>query len=129
MCTDPNVAFTLRIRLCHGDSRLVVIRAWDNAGWDSAGRIKLNVEVRHGGKVIFPKGQLHCALHGTSDGTAARELVMSLVAMQPGDAEEDYFADYTPDQLDWVTRYGGALGCERESRYCDVEGNPRKDGH
>ncbi|HEY6117460.1 MAG TPA: hypothetical protein VI172_16020 [Candidatus Dormibacteraeota bacterium] len=133
-----STAFTLRVRLYspQHDKRLVTIAAFDgpipnafgwSSGWDSAGRVKLTVEVRHGGKVIFPVGRLCCALHGSSDGIAAKELVMSLVAMRPGDTDADYFAGYTPEQLAWVTEHGEALGIEREARYCDEDGNPRKE--
>jgi hypothetical protein len=125
--TNPNHAFTLRIRLFESeyDRRLVTITAYDDLGWDSAGRVRLTVEVRHGGKVIFPRGQLTCALHGTSDGVKAKEFVMSLVAMRPGDTDDEYFAGYTEAQLAWATEYGEALSCEREFRYCDENGNVR----
>jgi len=125
---DPNLAFTLRVRLFRRehDARLIVIKAFDDLGWDSAGRVKLSCEVSHGGKVIFRRGQLYCAVHGASDGIEARELIMSLVAMKPGDTDEDYFSDYSPEQLEWVSKYGESLGCERESRYCDENGNVKK---
>ena len=92
------------------------------SGWDSAGRIKLTCEVKHGTKVIFPAGQLYCALHGASDSIAAKELAMPLVAMRPGDTDADYFADYTPEQLEWVTEHGEALDTARETRYCEENG-------
>jgi hypothetical protein len=121
--TDP--AFTLRIRTAPtvGYGTTIAIRAYDDLvpGWDNAGRVRLTVEVRHGSAVVFPKGQLTCALHGASDGTAARELVMALVAMRPGDTDEDYFAGYTPEQFAWVTEHGEALDAEREHRYCGPE--------
>lgn len=127
--SDP--AFTLRVRLYTRavDPRLIVIRAYDDCSpsWDEAGRVRIEVEVRHGGDIVFPRGKLYCALHGTSDGIRARELVMSLVAMRPGDTDEEYFADYTPEQLEWATTHGEALSCEREFRYCDENGNPRKE--
>lgn len=141
-----NIAFTLRIRLYRPehDPRLVTITAFDGhnpndpsetggwrSGWDSAGRVKLTCEVKHGGKVIFPVGRLHCALHGSSDGIEARELVMSLVAMHPsagGGEGEDYYADYTPEQLAWVEAHGEALDMERMHRYCDEDGNVREAG-
>lgn len=147
--SDP--AFTLRVRLYRPgyDKRLVTITAYDGfipadidatgtahpgsnpycwtPGWDSAGRIKLTCEVKYGSEVIFPAGQLTCALHGASDGIAAKELVMSLVAMRPGDTDADYFAGYTPEQLAWATEHGESLGMERERRYCDEDGNVRKE--
>lgn len=119
-----NRCFTLKLQ-SGNDNRKIVIYTYDDLGWDSAGRVKLSVEVRHGGKVIFPRGQLYCALHGSSDGVKARELVLSLVAMKPGDTDADYFNAYTPDQKDWVEAHGDAISSERESRYCDENGNIR----
>lgn len=129
---DP--CFTLRVRLYtrEHDARCITIRAYDDMvpSWDEAGRVRLTCEVKHGREVIFPKGQLYCALHGTSDGIAARELIMSLVGMAPdagGGEGEDYYADYTPEQIAWANEHWEALACEREARYCDENGNPRKD--
>lgn len=128
MYEDLNCCFTLRVRLYNNDKRLIVIRAFDDAGWDEAGRVKLNVEVRHGGKVIFPKGQLTCALHGVSDGTEAKKLVMSLVAMYQGNGsgvDDDYYKDYTAEQSAWSEAHGESLDAEWSYRYCDESGNPK----
>ncbi len=120
---DPNIAFILKVRL-RTDEPAIVIVAYDDMvpNWDSAGRQRLTVEVRQGGKVIFPKGQLYGAHHGSSDGVAAREHVMSLVAMKPGDTDDEYFTDaqYTPEQLEWAEHNGDGLSYEREYRYCDT---------
>lgn len=141
MSQNPNVAFTLRIRLYRKehDPRVITITAYDGnlpagskpwaPGWDSAGRVKLTVEVKHGGDVIFPAGQLYCALHGASDGIQAKGLVMSLVAMHPsagGGEGDDYYEGYTPEQLAWAEEHGEALDMERQTRYCDENGNVRR---
>lgn len=55
------------------------------------------------------------------DGIEAKEGVLSLVAMKPGDTDEEYFADYTEEQLAFAKEYGEALSCEREARYCNPE--------
>lgn len=123
--SDLNQCFTLRVK--HHDG-MIVIRAYDDLGWDNAGRIKLTCEVRQNGQVIFERGKLYCALHASSDGIKAKELVMSLVAMRPGDTDADYFADYTPDQIDWASQYGEELSYERECRYCDPETGSVRDG-
>lgn len=151
--SNLNVAFTLRIRLYRPehDARLVTITAYQGflpadidesgtghpgsnpygwtSGWDPAGRVKLTCEVKHGSTVVFPAGQLYCALHGSSDSVEAKELVMSLVAMHPGargGEGADYYAGYTTEQLAWVEEHGEALDMEREARYCDQNGNVRK---
>lgn len=120
--SDP--AFTLRVKLfLHAPP--IVIRAYDDhfrPSWDSAGRVRLAVEVLQDGEVIFPLGQLYCAVHGASDGNSAKELVMSLVGMAPaarGGEGPEYYADYTADQLAWADMHHEMLGCERERRYCD----------
>lgn len=118
--SDP--AFTLRIRGQHGTT--ITIRAYDDLvpSWDQAGRVRLTVEVRDFGRVIFPKGQLTCALHGASDSVAAKELVMTLVAMHPSNGEgtgDEYYADYTPEQMAWCKTHGEALDMVRQDRYCD----------
>lgn len=110
----------------------VTITAYDDLvpGWDSAGRVRLTCEVKHGSVVVFPKGQLTCALHAASDGIQAKELVMSLVAMHPSHARyrQDFLDQgYTPEQLAWVEAHGEALDGEREARYCNPEdGSVRK---
>jgi hypothetical protein len=131
--SNPNVAFTLRIRLYNRqhDARIVTITAYDDLvpGWDNAGRVRLTCEVKHGSTVVFPKGKLVCALHSASDSIEAKDLVMALVAMHPsagGGEGDDYYADYTPEQLAWVEEHGETLDMERQTRYCDENGNVRK---
>lgn len=131
---DPSLAFTLNIKLYKPEydyglqnikKRAIVIRAYDDAPPDGPHHNRIDVEVRHGGKTVFPRGQLYCDL-GTrhcTDSDNAKALVMSLVAMRPGDTDSDYFVDYTPDQLEWVEQHGEALSMEREMRYCDENGS------
>lgn len=115
--------FTLRVKLHDGTC---VIRAYDG-GRGRFGGERIDVEVRMGGRVIFPLGALYCGTPAcggmTVDGRRAKELVMSLVAMKPGDTDSEYFDSYTPEQLEWANRYGEELSCEREARYCDENGN------
>jgi len=119
--------FTLRIDVGRGP--LVIIRAFDAPyEYSPTGHSRIDVEVTHGGRVIFPRGATWCGVPRgtTTDGIEARELVLSLVAMKPGDTDQDYFASYTPEQLAWTEEYGEAIDRERQSRYCDGNGNVRK---
>lgn len=125
--SDPNVAFTLRVPLYRGAPPVIVV-AYDDLPYDSRGAIQLTCEVRHAGKVIFPKGQLTCALSPvrgyTSDGIHARELVLSLVAMAPdagSGVDDDYWQGYSPEQLEWVNTHYEAIDLARADRYCDPE--------
>lgn len=124
MYEDLNRLFTLRVPAFKGEP-MIVIHAWDANHVDSTGHARIDVEVRQGGKVIFARGDTWCAVNGSTslDGIAAKELVMSLVAMKPGDTDADYFAGYSADQLEWCERYGEHIGCERYFRYCDENGS------
>jgi hypothetical protein len=124
MYENHDFLFTLRVKL-RKDEPVVVIRAWQGS-FQAPNHTRIDCELRQGGKVIFARGATWCATPGCVDGIEARELVMSLLAMRPGDTDEEYFAGYTPEQLEWVERNGESLGCERECRYCDENGNVRR---
>lgn len=105
---EHDFLFTLRVCVFASEP-LVVINAFEgrNAGRGGMGsHNQIDVEVRQGGRVVFPRGALYCGLPSfrSIDGPDARELVLSLVAMRPGDTDRDYFAHYTPEQLAWADR-------------------------
>jgi hypothetical protein len=110
---DLSHLFTLRVKV-RTDRLTIVIHAFDANVTDSTGHSRIDVEVRIGGKTIFPRGATWCGMpRGTTlDGIEAKELVLSLVAMRPGDTDDDYFDNYTPEQLAFAVEYGEALGCE-----------------
>lgn len=112
-----DLLFTLRVRP-YLEGKTIIIRAY-YAGVRH-GRDTIEVEVRQGGEIIFPRGSLRCGLGASHsvDGIPARELVMTLVAMAPGDTDAEYFASYTPAQIEWARSNGEVIGGEREYRYC-----------
>lgn len=119
----PDYLFTLRVKPFRvGET--ITIRAFDANRTDSTGHSRIDVEVREGSSVIFPRGALYCGVPcGTTvDGVDARELVLSLVAMKPGDTDSEYFADYTEEQLAFAHEYGEVLDLARYDRYCDETG-------
>lgn len=120
--------FELRIPGQFKGEPMIVIHAWDANHTDpQTGHMRIDCELRQGGKVIFQRGATYCAVNrwtGT-DSDAAKELVMALFAMKPGDTDPDYFDSYSPEQLEWAKRNGEHLSCEREVRYCDESGNVR----
>jgi hypothetical protein len=124
--------FTLRVRLSRG---YATIHVFDGGKYDTEPRLgvgadRIDVVVRHEGKTIFPRGATWCGTPRcggmTLDGNEAKELVLSLVAMKPGDTDDDYFASYTPEQLSWCQEFGEELSAEREWRYCDENGNVKR---
>lgn len=118
---NSNRVFTLRV-LALLSEPTIIVHAFD-AGFQAPNHNRLDVEVRQGGKVIFERGTLCCGLtqNYAVDSIHAKELVLSLVGMKPGDTDEEYFAAYTSAQREWAERYGEWISCERETRYCDPE--------
>jgi|1185.fasta_scaffold00699_8 hypothetical protein len=126
-----DAAFQLRIKTTNQPGApVIVIRAYDHNARMQDTHNRVDIEVRHDGEVIFPLGQLYVGIpksggHST-DGTYAKEAVLSCVAMKPGDTDAEYFIGYTIAQLDWAREHSDALSMEREHRYCDEDGNPRR---
>lgn len=51
------------------------------------------------------------------DGPKAKEAVLSLFAMKPGDTDPEFFENYTSDQLAFVNRWGEELSMLAAERY------------
>jgi hypothetical protein len=114
--------FTLRYRLSTG---WVTIQAWESRV-DEYGHshtlLDTRMIFRPTGKqssVVFNKGDTWCGIpsHQSIDGDNAKECVTSLFTMKPGDTDDDYFAAYTPEQLEWVEANAEELGMLKEERY------------
>jgi len=122
---EHDFLFTLRVCVFASEP-LVVVNAFEgrDAGRGRMGdrHNRIEVEVRQGGHVLFPRGQLYCGLptFKSIDGPDARELVLSLVAMKPGDTDTDYFEHYTSEQLAWAERHGDGVSYAA-SRYARKE--------
>lgn len=122
---DPTRVFTLRVKPFTTEPT-ITIHAFEGS-FRPPNHTRLDVEVRQGGKTIFPRGTLWCGVpgHVSIDGIEAKQTVLSLVAMRPGDTDRDYFDGYTPEQMDWAIHNGEALTVEGSARYCDEDGNPK----
>lgn len=106
--------FSLRAKSHDGKS--IVIKAVE-VGKDFRSHVRLNIEVKVGGKVLFPMGQLYVGVPFTQsvNGNYTKALVCSCVALQPGDADEEFFELYTPEQLTFVIANGDMLSMKAET--------------
>ncbi|MCC6812141.1 MAG: hypothetical protein IT381_32270 [Deltaproteobacteria bacterium] len=100
----------------------IVIRAFELFDHPDRTRDHLTVEVVHGRRVIFARGQLWVGspvrgFRDGLDGREARDAVISLVGMAPGDTDRDYFDGYTAEQRGWATENGERISLERSLRY------------
>lgn len=112
-----NFLFQQRIKL---DGKLCRIYAYDSNHTDpQTGHMRIDVEVFHGPECIFRVGELYCAVNRWTaiDSDAAKSLVLSLVAMKPGDTDADYFEGYSDAQKRWAQAFGDEITMVRYDRY------------
>lgn len=43
--------------------------------------------------------------------------IMGFLTLRPGDTDSDYFADYTPEQIEFAQEWAEALSCEVSARF------------
>ena len=93
--------FSLRAK--SHDGKPILIKVVE-VGKDFRSHVRLNIEVKVGGKALFPVGQLYVGvpfMHAIN-GNYAKNLVCECLALKPGDTDAAFFADYTPEQLAFV---------------------------
>lgn len=107
--------FVIRGRL--GDGSWFAVRAWQ--GPQRGNHTTLFCELRTKAGVLFPRESSYVGIpgHQTIDGRAAKESALALFCLKPGDTDADFFADYTENQLDFVSRYGEELSLWKAERY------------
>lgn len=105
--------------------RLIV---WDTGLADRYGKHKLAYELsmHQGRKTVLFKGQDFCVspLEAIDSDTTMRT-IMDFLTQRPGDTENEYFANYTPEQLAFCARHAEVLNYEVWVRFGDVGGTWR----
>ena len=118
---DPAYLFTLRVNgRTHGE-KPITVKAYELFHKHTASHMYFTVEVTQGGETIFPKGELYAGVStfaGHSiDGDTAKKLALELVAMKPGDTDEEYFEGYSDEQCAWAEENGEWLSYIAAERY------------
>ena len=54
------------------------------------------------GKVVFSGSDLGCSPLNTPESKENAVALLSFLTLRKGDTDEDYFDDYTPEQLAWI---------------------------
>lgn len=133
--SDHDRLFGMRVDLTGRNARggaVLAITAYDGNHTDpQTGHHRIDVRARMyttgpNGKrrmrTIFKRGETYCAVNRWTsiDGKEARELVLSLLSMKPGDTDSEYFASYKPHQLDFASTYGEEVSMVRYDRFGDI---------
>jgi hypothetical protein len=116
----PEKVRTVRFRpYLKGKGPSFTLHLYDVNASDDAGRYGVGYRLMMGRKVIFEcldsKG---CPYgHHSVDGDKAVRNVMGWLTLKPGDTDADYFAAYSPEQLDFCRSYAEALQLEVMHRF------------
>lgn len=70
-------------------------------------------------EILFEGEDYHLASGQHVDSDEAVEGIMSFLTLKPGDTDEDYFKDYTQEQLEYCSKYAEALSAEVSARFGD----------
>jgi hypothetical protein len=94
-------------------------------GFDERGAAAVEVVVRDNGKEIFGPNTPGMRLVGalgtadTVDGIDAKRFALGYASTHKGDTDDEFFVDYTPEQIAWTDANGEELRLINFSRYGD----------
>lgn len=123
---DPSYLFSLRVRL--DENTTLVVHAFEGP-FQAPNHTRIDVAarvVRRDGdkttrQTLWERGKTWCGIptHQTVDGDDAKECVLSLLAMKPGDTDSSYFDGWTDDQLAFAETYGETVWMAKHDRFGD----------
>ena len=96
------------------------LTVWDTHRRCETGQSLLGYRLRAEGKTLFGGEDLGCSPMHAIDSDECMASLMSFLTLQPGDTDPDYFADYTPAQLEFCDQHAEALSAEVNSRFGEV---------
>jgi hypothetical protein len=67
--------------------------------------------------VLFEGEDFGCSPMHAIDSDETIAGIMAFLTCKPGDTDPEYFANYTPEQLDYCSHHAEALSCEVQARF------------
>lgn len=123
---DPSYLFSLRVRL--DENTTLVVHAFEGP-FQAPNHTRIDVTARvmrrDGDKTtrqtLWERGETWCGIpaHQTIDGDDAKECVLSLLAMKPGDTDSSYFEGWTDEQLAFAETYGDTVWIAKDDWFGD----------
>ena len=93
------------------------LETWDTGNHDSYGKWIVGYRLRSQGKTIFEGEDFCCSPMHAIDSDEAIASLMAFLTLRPGDTDREYFANYTPAQLEFCDQHAEMLACEVQSRF------------
>lgn len=110
-----------------GNGPTFCLTVWDLNQCDHYGKSVLGYRLRaYGnekkkGETIFLGRDFSCAPSHAIDSDETVVAIMSFLTLRPGDTDREYFASYTPSQLEFCAAHAQALSSEVQARFPDCE--------
>ena len=87
----------------------ITLQTWETVTRFNTGQYKLRYELTCNGKVIFSGDDYGCAPSEAVDSDESLRGLLGFLSLQPGDTDDEYFDDYTKDQMAFAESYGEEL--------------------
>lgn len=90
--------------------------------WGTDG-VSYTLDMRAGGRTVrlFAGADFFPGAFVCPDSDDAIRSLMSFLTLRQGDTDEEYFANYTQDQIDFCSNHAEALDCEVMRRFPEEE--------
>ena len=99
---------------------------WDTCQYRPDGRSTIAYRlVQTGGVVLFEGADYYPSQFETIDSDDCVAGLLSFLTLRPGDTDSEWFANYTPAQLEFCDQHAEALACEAMTRFSLDETAPQ----
>lgn len=78
------------------------LRMWDTFKRDWRGQTVIHYQLKDGRKEIFQGDDFSCSPMHSDDSLHSVCSLLGFLSTREGDTDKEYFAKYTPEQLDWT---------------------------
>lgn len=102
--------FLTRTVLYSGDERFVLVM-WDAQSYTSTGQMQCGYILTHVGRGVLFRSERDygCAPGHPIDSEDSVRGLLGFLTLQPGDTDDEYFEDYTEEQMAFAQEHGEEL--------------------
>jgi len=93
------------------------LRTWDTGRTDRRGSSIIGYRLLMDGRALFEGADFRCSPMDADDSDASMAALMSFLTLRPGDTDQEYFENYTQDQLEYCDQHAEALSCYCAGRF------------
>ena len=113
MITKENILRRCKFRTTDHKYYLVL---WETGIRDEYGKYQLGYSLKQDGEILFTGEDYYCSpLHCIDEDGTVKSL-MAFLTLKPGDVEEEYFKDYSTEQMAFAQEDAEYLECVIEDR-------------